>query len=73
MIPLAYLPGGALNVDQLKQARYFVQVNHEDRALPRVANPTYVYIDQTLGWGLAPLIRMVWVWSCGPIVSGFIR
>lgn len=52
MIPLAYLPGGVLNVDQLKQVHYFVQVNHEERAIPRVANPTYVYIDQTLGWGL---------------------
>lgn len=52
MIPIAYLPGGVIDVDQLKQLHYFVEVNGEMTPVQRVSSLLDVDVDPTLGWGL---------------------
>ncbi len=52
MIPIAYLPGGAINADQLKQLNYFVEVNGKMTPVERVSSAASFTNKLTLGWKL---------------------
>lgn len=52
MIPIAYLPGGAINADQLKQLNYFVEVNGKMTPVQRVSSSAYMDDKAILGWKL---------------------